>query len=279
MRIRSIRPEFWTSDDIAALCWEHRLIYIGLWSYVDDNGVGRDVAKLIAADLFPLEDDPAGVLKTIHGALSEYSKRQMITRYTVDGKPYLHIASWEKHQKINRPSEGRYPPPTRADAVVNASLTEPSVSLPANDPLGEGEKGRRGEVITSEVADAPADPTRLDVERLCEHLAEKIAENGSKRPTITEKWRTQCRLLLDKDGRTEEQVQKAIDWSQANEFWMSNILSMSSLREKYDQLRLQALKDKKTQVTGNAALTPPDDILDNPQAMAAWYDAQARKAS
>ena len=54
MRIRSIRPEFWTSEDITSLSWEQRLIYIGLWSYVDDNGVGRDNPKLIAADLFPL---------------------------------------------------------------------------------------------------------------------------------------------------------------------------------------------------------------------------------
>jgi hypothetical protein len=62
MRIRSIKPEFWTSEDIAALDWDARLIFIGLWSYVDDNGVGRDVEKLILADLFPLEDDPRDTL-------------------------------------------------------------------------------------------------------------------------------------------------------------------------------------------------------------------------
>src|SRR3954470_12573547 len=58
MRIRSIRPEFWSSEDIAALPWDVRLVFIGLWSYVDDNGVGRDNEKLIVADLFPLEEDP-----------------------------------------------------------------------------------------------------------------------------------------------------------------------------------------------------------------------------
>jgi 5-methylcytosine-specific restriction endonuclease McrA len=62
MRIRTIKPEFWTSEDIAALDWDARLIFIGLWSYVDDNGVGRDVEKLILADLFPLEDDPRETL-------------------------------------------------------------------------------------------------------------------------------------------------------------------------------------------------------------------------
>ena len=49
MRIRSIRPEFWASEDVAAMDWHTRLVYIGLWSYVDDNGVGRDLVPLIVA--------------------------------------------------------------------------------------------------------------------------------------------------------------------------------------------------------------------------------------
>jgi DNA-binding transcriptional ArsR family regulator len=83
-------------------------------------------------------------------------------------------------------------------------------------------------------------PFRPDVERICEHLAECIVANGSNPPNITKKWRTAARLLLDKDGRTEEQVVRAIDWSQGNTFWRANILSMPKLREKYEQLRLQA---------------------------------------
>jgi hypothetical protein len=151
MRIRSIRPEFWTSEDIASLTWAQRLIYIGLWSYVDDNGVGRDVEKLIAADLFPLEDDTQAVLMQIAGALSEYSSRQMVTRYEVAGKRYLHINAWSAHQKINRPSDGRYPLPTREDAVIHDILTEPSLSPHEEVALGEGEKGRRGEGEKEEI--------------------------------------------------------------------------------------------------------------------------------
>jgi len=48
--------------------------------------------------------------------------------------------------------------------------------------------------------------------------------------------------MLDNDGRAESQVMKAIDWCQDDEFWRSNILSMPKLREKYDQLRLQAAR-------------------------------------
>lgn len=86
----------------------------------------------------------------------------------------------------------------------------------------------------------PKNADRPDVERLCDHLADRIEGNGSKRPTITDKWRTAARLLMDADGRTEEQVHKAIDWCQGHEFWRGNILSMPKLREQYDQMRLQA---------------------------------------
>lgn len=99
--------------------------------------------------------------------------------------------------------------------------------------------------ITSPVADAPAEaPSRADVDRICTHLADRIEANGSKRPTITKGWRDAARLMLDRDGRTEAEVAGAIDWCQRDEFWRSNILSMPKLREKYDQLRLQAQRQQ-----------------------------------
>jgi hypothetical protein len=81
---------------------------------------------------------------------------------------------------------------------------------------------------------------RDDVESLCRHLADLIERNGSKRPTITQRWHDAARLMLDRDDRTFDQVWRAIEWSQADEFWRTNVLSMPTLREKYDQLRLAA---------------------------------------
>lgn len=89
-------------------------------------------------------------------------------------------------------------------------------------------------------ASAAADVSRDDVERLCQHLADRIVENGSRRPSVTKAWRTAARLLMDKDGRPETEIHGAIDWCQNHEFWRGNILSMPKLREKYDQMRLQA---------------------------------------
>lgn len=95
-----------------------------------------------------------------------------------------------------------------------------------------------------DVKDVPAKPSRPDADRLCEHLADRIEANGSRRPRITQKWRDAARLLIDKDGKTEEQIRTAIDWCQDHEFWRANILSMPKLREKYEQLRLQAAREQ-----------------------------------
>ncbi|MCB9377109.1 MAG: helix-turn-helix domain-containing protein [Microthrixaceae bacterium] len=88
--------------------------------------------------------------------------------------------------------------------------------------------------------------SREDVERLCIRLADAIAANGSKRPTITKAWRDAARRLIDLDGRTETQIAAAIDWCQDDEFWRTNVLSMPTLRKQYDRLRLAAQRAQNT---------------------------------
>lgn len=83
---------------------------------------------------------------------------------------------------------------------------------------------------------------RPELLALCEHLADRIEANGSRRPRIGKRWIHAARLLIDIDGRTPEQIHAAIDWSQNDDFWRSNVLSMPKLREKYDQLRLAAAR-------------------------------------
>ena len=100
----------------------------------------------------------------------------------------------------------------------------------------EREKERKRDTTP---ADDAAAPPREDVEALCALLADLIEANGSKRPTITKRWRDAARLMLDSDGRALAEAERVIRWSQADGFWKTNILSMPKLREKYDQLRLR----------------------------------------
>lgn len=144
MRIRSIKPDFWRSDDIDALAVEDRLLFIGLWSYVDDNGVGRDRLASIAADLFAgdLERDSRETLARVSRGLSNLAGRNLLLRYEVDGRPFLAIANWTKHQRIDKAGKARYPGP---DQAIQESLASSSRDSRETLAPGEGEKGRRGE--------------------------------------------------------------------------------------------------------------------------------------
>ncbi|MFG3338679.1 hypothetical protein [Glycomyces sp. NPDC048151] len=92
-------------------------------------------------------------------------------------------------------------------------------------------------------ADA-AEQVRPEVEELCTYLADRVEQNGSRRPTITKGWKDAARLMLDRDGRTVEQIRAAIDWCQGDEFWRANVLSMTTLRKQYDRLRLAAARQR-----------------------------------
>lgn len=123
-RIRSIKPEFWRSTTIARLSHRERLTFIALWSYVDDNGVGRDIPQIFAGECFALEPDPREALANVQRDLARLSEEGRITRYTVAGKPYLHITNWHEHQRIDKPNKPRYPGPDDPGAALTCDYGE-----------------------------------------------------------------------------------------------------------------------------------------------------------
>jgi hypothetical protein len=162
------------------MSWDTRLVFIGLWSYVDDNGVGRDIERLITTALFPLDGDLPESSRRVTGALRHLSDHGQITRYTVSGKAFLHITSWLKHQRIEKASKGRYPLPT----CENVEFPEPSPTttgtLPDMSAPGEGEKGRRGEVEkTSPTAPPPGHIYPADFALFWEQYPKKVGKDAA----------------------------------------------------------------------------------------------------
>lgn len=103
------------------------------------------------------------------------------------------------------------------------------------------------ETSSSEISD---EIPRPDVEELLDLLDSCLAANGSKTPSRTKKNRDAARLLLDRDGYDVKQVAWMIQWATSDEFWRANILSMSKLREKFDQLKAKAGVGVKTPGAG-----------------------------
>jgi hypothetical protein len=107
-RIRTIKPEFFTSLTVANLTVEARLTFIGLWTHVDDDGRAVDDARLIKAAVWPLDDRVAADIERDLQALTDAS---LIVRYKVGGRSYLAVRTWREHQRINRPTKSKLPPP------------------------------------------------------------------------------------------------------------------------------------------------------------------------
>jgi len=157
VRIRSIKPEFWRSDDIASLSWDNRLLFVGLWSYVDDNGVGVDKLSSIAADLFAsdLESNPPETFARVSRGLEQLAAAGRIVRYSVESRPYLEVVNWDRHQRIDRPNKPRFP---RSDADA-AEIRDTLARVAAKEASGTGEQGNRG---TGEQGNSSPAPAVLD---------------------------------------------------------------------------------------------------------------------
>lgn len=80
--------------------------------------------------------------------------------------------------------------------------------------------------------------------RLALRLYQNILKNnsGHKEPNL-QIWANDVRLMMERDKRTEDQIAYLMDWVQNHSFWKTNILSVSKLREKYDQLVIRVKED------------------------------------
>lgn len=115
-RIRTIKPEFFTSLSNADLSLATRLTFIGLWTHVDDEGRCVDDARLIKAAVWPLER----TVKAVEADLKKLDTADKIIRYESDGRKYIAVTEWSRHQHINRARPSRIPPASITDESVRA---------------------------------------------------------------------------------------------------------------------------------------------------------------
>lgn len=134
-RIRTIKPEFFTSSDIVSLSPLARLLYIALWCEADREGR----FKWKPSD-FKLRYVPADNVK-IDRLCGELLERRLVVCY---GDGLAFIPSFSFHQNVNpRESASRYPEP-------DASLTRGDASnLDVHAQGGREGKGKEGKADTS----------------------------------------------------------------------------------------------------------------------------------
>lgn len=164
-RIRTYKPSFFRSEDVAALTFRARLTWLGLWPYCDDEGRMKDNVRLIKGDVWPLDDVS---VDDIEDDLAELAKHGRIVRYVVDGRRYLQVTNWQEHQRIQKPTPSKIPPPsTNAVGPVppgsgsdTGDLSEQSDS--ATPRRGREGKGREGNARESATPPSPRCQQHVD---------------------------------------------------------------------------------------------------------------------
>ena len=94
-RIRSVKPEAFTSEDFMSCDPLARLLFIGTWCESDSAGRFKYSAAALKARYLPSDDCDMEVL------VKQLESRGMIQRYSVNGSALCQVTNFEKHQVIN----------------------------------------------------------------------------------------------------------------------------------------------------------------------------------
>ncbi|WP_085631533.1 DnaT-like ssDNA-binding domain-containing protein [Pseudomonas sp. R16(2017)] len=183
-RIRTVKPEFWSSEQVMSCRPLARLLFIGLWNFCDDGGNHPLAPRTIKALVFPGDDITAD---EVSGLLGELEGAGLIQSYWVDGKNYFHVRGW-KHQKIEK-KNFKYPgPPSEFDdqsandiqPVVEESSTGSRPLDPVREGKGIGEDQHNTQRAGEENSADPKSPTEMTLdwvpdERLLKAYATRMA--------------------------------------------------------------------------------------------------------
>jgi hypothetical protein len=138
-RIRSIKPEFWTSEQVAECSPNARLLFIGMWNFCDDQGIHPASVKTLKMQIFPGDGFS---LSDIENMVIELMHQKLLFFYQAEGKGYWFVTGWN-HQKIDKPNK-KYPLPDSAKLRKFLADNSANGSRAVGDHPPEDGKGEEG---------------------------------------------------------------------------------------------------------------------------------------
>lgn len=150
-RIRTIKPEFWTSEQVVECSPMARLLFVGLWNFCDDAGRHPASSRRLKMEVFPSD---SFTCEQINEWIAELVKVGLLISYTVAGQDFWQVTGWH-HQKIDRPTV-RFPEPPKPhefgeqSAISRRAVGESSPPESSGTGTGTGmeSKGREGSLKT-----------------------------------------------------------------------------------------------------------------------------------
>ena len=180
-RIRSIKPEFWTSEQVMKCSPLARLLFIGLWNFCDDAGRRKASAISIKAQIFPGDAVETAAVRAL---IDELAKVGLVRLYCVDNAEYLCVTGWAKHQAISKPQPSRLPaPPPLACAQTADPFSGQAPEPPQSPPDSDGS-------VEPEPAAAASGPEPSDSTSAgCSGNAPGMARERSRTESSRREWR------------------------------------------------------------------------------------------
>lgn len=123
---RILKESICTSETIDALSTEAEAFFYRLMVQCDDFGRMDARASVIRARCYPLRLDKV-TDKLVTRWLAELVAADLIWVYEVDGRPYLQVTTWDKHQQ-KRAKYSKFPQPPERDSNCNQVLSDDSNS-------------------------------------------------------------------------------------------------------------------------------------------------------
>lgn len=119
---RIIKESICTSDSIDRLTAFQETFFYRLIVSCDDYGRMDARPKILSSMLYPLKE-----IRTaqIEDALRALTSAELVTLYTVGGKPFLQMNTWNRHQRV-RDSKEKYPGLDQADESGDLQQTAAS---------------------------------------------------------------------------------------------------------------------------------------------------------
>lgn len=151
-RIRTIKPEFWTDEDMAEVSEAACLLAIGLLNYADDEGFFNANPKLIKAAVFPIRE-PSVTIPVMLLELSNHGYLSMFS--TSDSRHFGLIQNFAKHQVVNKPR----PSKIKEMELLPYDYGSTTVGLPLGMDQGSG-NGKDKTTLNAREKKPPVEPPK-----------------------------------------------------------------------------------------------------------------------
>ena len=230
MRIRTVKPEFWSDQKVG--CWdaETRLAFIWCWNEADDEGRMRLSPAALRSGAFMFHDMPIARAAQLLGIMCSSGR---IIPYQANGETYGAILHFQDHQVINRPHPSRIPPPPDIPDhnIINdlSRMDHGSITTGMERNgigMDQGKEGNgKGELEGEAVATLLAPTPKVEIKK----MAKPKAADPLKRIRLnTETWAFEGIEASDIDGwkaaapdvDIKRELNQLMSYAQTHEKWL-----------------------------------------------------------